>query len=660
MSRISSELTLQKATSLYVLSNLRSFSTRTLSMLPIQIRQELLLNTPVYEMWILEQSEFVDGINMTGIWASITKQRMPVSYVDKLNIPPIDKCSHCAKKKYMETLGFIILNKACNNTANTNYHQLALDLIFSVHNSMNITNWRKFLGMNPYWRRYFHSFPPPRQHIIVPTKYFKYYNGLEISDVQLISLLLNGCHYKPTQINIYAPSFLNTHIWKEIKYPSVLESVRRYFSSAESLWYCSSGSVEPISEATTVKAFPNMLSFIVTEMITSSGVGSEIGHIHLQAPNVRSLSLLLQSIAYFFAVITNFESSRTKNCTPYKQLKELTLMHDEQPQHVAIDMPSLDCLFRNMADIIVFQPYLNKVSLEGINFAYMTHNLVAAFVQQMNRGTGSTLFLNACHMKLDFFQVIVETFLRSQLASNQVLHLSKVVVDRASLPKNSELTTSAICMSEEGFNYKYYKFSDMHLPHPSMLLHTGHQIRLHTLELHNVRVDPGYRLLDEIAQHPNFKVRHIYLSKINIPHCNITVKNFKTLLVKTDLEVLSICDCNIGETGVLQDITIAFSLLFSYRYSLVSVLNLKDNRIGDESDEILQNFFAALFGMHGIRALGLDIRSNQLKPQHFKIMVSEWKRCAGDKKLRQLHCQGNEVAPNQKTLIAGMSQWTFF
>ena len=662
----SSILSLQKTSFLCILSNLKSFSTRTLSMLPIQLRQELLLNISVHEMWFLEQSEFVDGIDMDAVWAAITKERMPSTFFDKLSVSPLSKCSQCVKQKYMETLGFIILNKVWNKGTNMNHYQLALDLIFSVHYCMGIMNWRKFVGTNPHWRQHFHSFPPPRQHIIVPTEYYnKYYkNGQGVSDVQLISLLLDGCCYRPTQLNILAPYFVCTHLWLEVKYPSVLERFRRFVSKAESLWFCTSGSVEQTSELNMLKNFPEMLSFVVTEMITSSSVGSELKHLHLQAPNVTGLSHLLNSIAFFFAVLTNFETIRTNNCTPYKNLKELTLIHEEQPQHVNIDIASLDCLFRNMADVISYQPYLTEVNLGGVNFACVTQNLrglITALVQHINRESGSILSFNACHMMLHFFQVMIQSFLISRVFNNQVLHMSQAVVDRTTIPIQSEFYTATITMAEEGFDFKYYKFSDMHLPHPTghLLLHRAHQIRLHTLELHDVRVDLGCSLLTQIAKHPNLRVRRIYLSKIEIPHCYITVQDFQLLLVKKDLEVLSICDCNIGENGVLQDITIAFSLLFSYRYMLVSVLNLKDNKIGAESDKNLHSFFAALFGMYSIRALGLDIRNNQFLSKHFNIMLTEWKRCAGKKKLRQLHCQGNELGPKQKYLIGDMSQWTF-
>jgi len=314
-----STISLQKMSCLYIISNMKSFSTGMLSKLPIQVRQELLLNVPVHDMWFLEKSEFVEGIDLKAVWASITKERMPLTFSEKLNVPPLTKYTNCTRQKYMETLGFIILNKVWNKGTSINHYQLALDLIFSVHYCTGILNWRKFLGTNPHWRQYFHSFPSPRQHIIVPTMYYnKYYNnGPGVSDVQLISLLLDGCCYCPAQANIFAPSFINTHIWVEIKYPSVLERFRRFVSTAESLWFCTSGSIEQASDVNMVKTFPEMLAFTVTEMITSSRHGSELKHLYLQAPNVTSLSHLLNSVAFFFAVLTNYESIRTKNCTPY-------------------------------------------------------------------------------------------------------------------------------------------------------------------------------------------------------------------------------------------------------------------------------------------------------------------------------------------------------
>ncbi len=667
--KVSTEVTilsLQKTSCLYILSNLKNFSISTLSMLPIKIRNELLINIPVHEMWFLEQSKFVEGIDMKSVWTSIIKQRMPSKFADNLNVAPLNRCSPNMRQKYLETLGFLILNKVWNDGSNINHYQLVLDLIFSVHHCMGVSYWRKFLGNNPHWRKHFHSFPPPRHHIVVPTKYFKYYDTEEscgVSDVQLISLFVDGCCYNPTQMNIFAPSFLKTHIWEEIAYPSVLERFRRFTLTTENLWFCTSGGMEKPCEAH-LKIFSDMLSFIVTEMLTSPGGGNQLKLLHLQAPNVTSLSHLLHSISHFFAVLTNYESIRTKNCTPYKQMKELTLCHEEQPQHVAVDMYSLDLLFRNMSDVITYQYYLKEINLGGINFACATQNLrgiVTALVQHLNRENGCTLSFKACHMMLYFFQMVIEAFLRSTVFNDQVLSMSQVVVDRTTIMKQSEVFTSIISAPEEGYKFKHYKFSDMHFPHPTgfWLFHRVHLIRLHTLELHNVRVDPGCNILNEIAKHPQFRVKRIILSKIDIPHCYNTVDDFQHLLMKPELEELSISDCNIGLNGVLLDITIAFSLLFNDKYSLVSFLNLKDNKIGAESDKNLHSFFAALFSIQSIQRLGLDIRNNKFTSKHFNIMLTEWKRCGNEKKLRQLHCQGNEMSHKQKYTIGEISPLTF-
>ena len=657
---VSPVLSLKRTSCLCIIANLREFSARNLMRISKELRKELLLSIPVHEISFLEQTGFVEGIDMEAVWAALLRERIPPTFAEKLNISPLTKCSQSSRQKYMETLAFIILNKVWDKNTNTSHYQLALDLLFSVHYCLGIYNWRKLLVIYPHLRKYFYSFPPPRQYIVVPIDYYnKYYKS--ISDVQLISLLLDGCHFQPTQINLFAPSFVNTHLWKEINHPSAFKSFRRFLTTASSLWLCSSGSTEHQLDTDTINKFPQVLSFIIVEMIKRS----ELKHLHLQAPDARSLSLLLDSIAGLLATLSSYQSRQAKKCTPYNKLKELTLTHDYQPpQQVVVDTSSLTCLFRNAANIVSYQPHLKEVNLGGIKFTCRAQNLkdlITALVQHVNKESGSILTFNACHMMLDFFLLIIETFLRSQVFNDQVLNLSRVIVEKAAIPKQSEFCTSIISMSEECFNFKYYKISDMYLPSSTgfWLLYKGHQIRLHTLELHGVRVDSGCSLLNEIAKHPNFRVRKIYLSNIDIPHCYITVDDFQQLLVKKDLEVLSISDCNIGETGVLQDITIAFSLLLSYRYTLVSVLTLKDNKMGAESDEILQNFFAALFSMRSIQALGLDIRSNQLKPQHFKIMVSEWKRCAGDKKLRQLHCQGNEVAPNQKFEVGELSHWTF-
>lgn len=660
----STVLSLQKTVCLNLLAHLKDYSPAVLALLPVKIRQELLLNIPVYEIWWLEQSRFVDGLDMRAVWSNIMQERMPSILSEKLNMSPISKRSRSLKERYMEILAFIILNKICDRGASINHYQLALDLIFSVHYCMGISNWRKFLAMNPHWRVHFHSFPAPRHHMIVPTQFYtKYYSvGQGVSDVQLISLLLDGCNYCPTQMNVFAPSFLSTPIWVEIKYPSVLERFRHYISKSESLWFSSSGGSERSPDCNTVKYFPEMLSFIVTEMI-ASGHGN-FKHLYLQAPNVTSLSHLVNSIAYFFAVLTNYENIRTNNCTPYKHLKELTMVHDEQAHHTNVDIISLDCLFRNLGDIINHQPNLEEITLGGINLACLTQSLrgfLTALVHHMNRPTSNVLTINTCIIMLHCFQVIIESFLVSNTYKNQLLHFSKVVIDRTTIPVQSEIFTRVITMGESGYDFKHYKFSQMYLPNLIIywLLHRAHQFRLHTLELHDIRVDPGCSVLTHIAKHPNLRVRRIYLSKIDIPHCYITVEDLQILLVKNDLEILSIAECNLGENGVLQDLTIAFNLLFNFRYTMVNVLNLCGNKLGLESDKNLHNFFSALFSIHSLETLGLDLRHNHLLPRHFGIMCTEWKKCSGRRRLRQLHCLGNELNSKQKFQVGELSRWTF-
>lgn len=660
-------LSLQKTVCLNLLVNLKNYSPAILSLLPVKIRQELLVNVPVHEIWWLEQSKFVEGLDMKTVWGTITHERMPSILSDKLTMSPISKRSQTLKERYMEIIGFIILNKICDRGTSINHYQLALDLIFSVHHCLGISNWRRFLATNPHWRQHFHSFPAPRQNMIVPTHFHnKYYaNGQGISDVQLMSLLLDGCCYCPTQMNIFAPSFLTTPIWMEIKYPSVLERFRRFISNTESLWFSSSGSTEPQPDCNTIKYFPEMLSLIVTEMIASGRLGN-FKHLYLQAPNVTSLSHLVNSIAYFFAVLTNYENIRTNNCTPYKHLKELTLIHDEQAHHTSVDVISLDCLFRNLGDIINHQPNLEELTLGGINLAYLTQSLrsfLTSLVHHINRPTSNILSINTCSMMLYCFQVIIESFLVANTYKNQLLHLSKVIIDRTTIPVQSELYTRIVTMGESGYDFKHYKFSHMYLPNLIVywLLHRAHQFRLHTLELHDIRVDPGCSILTHIAKHPNLRVRRLYLSKIEIPHCYITVEDFQILLIKNDLEVLSIAECNLGENGVLQDLTIAFNLLFNYRFTMVNVLNLFGNKLGSESEKNLQNFFSALFSLHKLETLGLDIRYNEFQPRHFALMCAEWKKCtcSSKKRLRQLHCLGNALNSKQKYQIGEMSKWTF-
>lgn len=665
---------LQQMACLYITGNLQEFKPQHLALLPVKMRFLLMTNIPVSDILKLEHTKFTEGVDMHAVWTTVTNKTLPAEYVDFIH-SPLFKGSGSIKQLYMEVLATIIFNSLCNKQSSSGYQrhrELALDLMFSVRNCLGITNWMEYLNHNPSWLTLFQTFPSEsRQDRIVPMKRYKnhYIRSTTGSDMSLVTYYLSECYYFPSRISIIATPFITSAFWTDKFYPNVMERMRMFISRAESLWFSAIGDGDRISISDNITSnFPCALRFVASEILANPV--SNLKNLCLQALDVVTLAALVSAVTPLLAHVKSplAQYCVSTNHSPYRFLKEFSVAQRESgPKKESLAHTILfDCL----ANIIFYQECLEELSLGGLDLLMECQsydalaNAVFAFAAKPSM---TILRLSDIPVLRSFLQEVVERYLQGRAKSNQILHLHNVTVDpRTILPNGMKTVVKTIIMREEYLNLKQLKLSQMYLPCriAFWLFHPVHVFYLHTLEVHGVTIDPPYSIINVIARNLGLHVQKLCFSSIDIPRCNATAEDFRCLLTKRYLRNLSIINCNIGEKGLLQDLTTALFRVFMLMrapvpLSFVEVLNLSENGLGRATDYFIRNFFGALFQVLVLQPnLGVDIRSNKMNPHHFSMIYVMWARCAGGRKLRQLQCQWN-ILPQDKNFLSQMAHWVF-
>ena len=268
-----------------------------------------------------------------------------------------------------------------------------------------------------------------------------------------------------------------------------------------------------------------------------------------------------------------------------------------------------------------------------------------------------------------FLQEIIEHYLLGDAKSRQILHLHNVTVDPKTILHNN-LTTiiRMIVMKEKCLLLKQLKLSQVYLPSRMAfwLFHSVHLIYLHKLEIHGVTIDPPHSILHLISKTSSFHVQELCFSNIDIPRCDATAEDFRCLMTKKYLRNLSITNCNLGDKGLLQDLTSALFELSAITWtappSFIELLNLSNNRLGSATHYtyVIQHFFNALFQMLPFKPnLSLNICDNELKVRHFLTIYTTWAKRSGGRKLRKLLCQKNEL-PRDKSFLSQMAEQVLY
>ena len=671
ISNQSTLLTLQQTACLYVIGNLHECDPHQLSLLPANIRFLLMVNIPVADLLKLEHTRFTDAVDMNVVWTILTNKLLPNEYAGFMN-SPLFKGSGSMKELYMEVLATIIFNNMYNTQSLTGYHshrELALDLMFSIRNCLGILNWDQFLASSPSWMQFFQTFPDKfRQDRVIPVRRYQNHYNRSTSDMALVTYYLSECYYFPSRVSIIASPFIKSSFWRDKFYPMVMERMRMFISRAESLWFSAISDGDSITANDSItRNFPCALRFIASEILANPM--SSFSRVCLQALDVRTLAALVSAIAPLLAHMKPpfAQYCVNTNHAPYRYLKEFSVAQPEcGPPNDAL---AHALLFECLGSIVTSQEHLEELSLGGIDLLVDCPNygsLANALLHFVVKPSMAVLYLSDLPMLRPLLHDILERYLLGRTARSQILHLHNVTIDPKTIPPTGLKTVvMMMVMRDECLNHKQLKLSQMYLPCRIIfwLFHKVHIFHLHTLELHRVTVDPPFSIVGIIARHPGLFVQKLCLSNLDIPRCNATAEDFKFLLTKRCLKILSITNCQIGEKGLLQDLTMALNRIQAcarapVQISFVDVLNLSENSLGLATDYIFRNFFAALFQLTLQPNLGLDIRSNKLTPHHFTLIYVMWVKHSAGRRLRQLQCQWNHV-PTDRQFLSQIAQWVY-
>ncbi len=665
---------LQTQVFLHLIAKLDSYPANYLWLLPPRLREELLLSLPVADVCALEQTRFVDGLDMDRVWVRITQQRVP-SELLQFRTSPVARRVASFKEFYMELLALVILNRiATSSLGHRSHYHLALDLMFSVKSCLGIDDWRGFLTENPCWSRYFRpGFHISRDDVVIPVNHYITYYSRGVNDLYLIQLLVYRCYYHPVQMNVLATEFISSVIRQEKAFPDILESYQKLTGKAEALWFRVRN--DELCWKKSVKA----LLFATSGMIADDK--TRLRHLFLQAPNMRSLGYHVAAITPFFCADDTYKLLRNRptaysntgelglaNCStfrnslrsPYCKLREFGLIAGEGYRQCS------PYLYQAVGSIVLSQQQLEAVMLSGFHLTMQPHSsslrkITWALLHHIRRPGFQVLHLSHLSVPFSMFQLLTDAFLAAMPTSRQLLHLYNLEIQDTNRPfYTMETVTQPLRMPDKCAAFKHLRISHMKLALPvfSWLFYEKRYFNFHTLEIHAVETEDGRSLLATVARHPHLTIQHLYLSGLMFLRSPATAEHLHLLLSKKKLKVLAVCGCNLGPTGVLQDLTYALMKQGPWSNPSLEVLSLLSNKIGLDSDASVEEFFEALFALPHLSRLSVDIRDNELKPHHFSMMVRAWRRHSRNKRLNVLQCGNNHLPPNRLD-VQRVAHWVF-
>ncbi len=139
----------------------------------------------------------------------------------------------------------------------------------------------------------------------------------------------------------------------------------------------------------------------------------------------------------------------------------------------------------------------------------------------------------------------------------------------------------------------------------------------------------------------------IQLERIELRHTSV-VHNpspelpFRNIFCSPFLKAVSLCDCRIGQTKLLPALT--QGLWQQIPMGELEELYLDENQLGDCEFDQFEAFCDTLFKLGTVPKLVLSIVGNGLKPMHFLIMYTTWKRNFShvDNRMAHLLVSGND------------------
>ena len=438
---MSSPLSLETCCFLKLIGHLETFPCDSLALLPLRLRYVLIQNLPAADVCRLEQSRFVEGMDMEHVWATLIKENVLPKF-----LPSRGECNpEYTKEAYLSNLCGVIVNRQ-RYTIDSE----VLQFLFSVQECLGIEDWSMFA--HPFRQHVTRGRPFYRQNLITPPQYIGYFTtALQFSNIDLVRIVLDAsCYYCPKSLTLDCNSFWEYFFSQEWLRVENLKMLTAYLHQMRHLalkfFYCNP------TRASILSAVPPFILNIL----------SNNGLLQLRDFSVRDFRGRFTETTVFAISPYLKGGEGTCNCNTLETLSLLTNQGCcRSTRLAAVQLSETSTL--ELVDIIDNQIELRKVKLgayscKGLSWMLLCSALVNLFQQPQFR----ELYLGLSGINAGSFQEILYSYLTAPRSEDLTLCLQKMHVTK----DISTFSHNLLCLNtpQENILHKTLELSSLELP----------------------------------------------------------------------------------------------------------------------------------------------------------------------------------------------------
>ena len=616
-------LSLETCCFLKLIGHLETFPCDSLALLPLRLRYVLIQNLPAADVCRLEQSRFVEGMDMEHVWATLIKENVLPKF-------PHSK-DECTKEAYFSNL--------CHTIVTWRSYTMDSEVVrflFSVQQCLGIEDLSMFA--HPFHQE---AGPLYRQNFITPPRYLGYFTSAH-SNVDCVRIVLDAsCYYYPKSLIVNCDSFWENLFSQKWLFPENLKMLMTYLHQIRHLFlnFCN---YSPSKASVLSVVTPFILSIL-----------SNNGLLQLKDFYVRDfMGRFIETTV--FAISPYLKGGEgTCNCNTLETISLFAYLGCPEATYQLSETAALE-----LVDIIDNQIELRKVELctyscTGLSCMLLSSALANLFQQPQFR----ELHLGLSGMNAGSFQELLYSYLTTPRSEDLSLHLQKMHVTK----DMSTFSHNLLCLNipHENILHKTLELSSLQLPDAAFVWIQEHVC----LRLKELKVTlPSCALMTLLLNHPRLEIESFALTGkttecvelLHSPQC------FDNILGSVHLRCFRLQlgldryapyrNKDLG--GVL--VTLVSGLHRQAQIGKLEVLYISYTRWDLLAEAELSLLFEAIFSLPQLEDFTLDIGYCNFTEQHIKLLCKSWKEIAGGKQLKELR-----VVHLLRSRVSGINETAF-
>ena len=600
---MTTSLSLERYCFLKVISDLETVPPESLALLPLSLRHKLACNLPAVDVCQLEQTSFVQGLDMDKVWTHLAEKAI--------------KVYSKGKDGYFSDVCTLLLNHYYPyQCSNQDYRTVICELLFSIKDCLGIVDWSTFQH---------HLQVQADKNLVIPYRHqesYKQFASGDHSDAQLVSFILQKTHCLPKSPTIYCKEFaghIRSESWANENWQVLVE----YLSGVRKL---------SLQHATT-----SVVSGFIFNAMSARGLRQlQLEELYLRGHN-DFLEETLISVGYYLRRESGLQ------CGSCDSLK-----------HVHVEGgPVCDFTARELSDIIENQPSISSVWLAFVypwppvtTVATPAHRRLCNTLSRVLQLTELTyMHLEGIILLPAGLQQLLYLFLTTSCHHTQTLLIS------CSLSQDlSGFVDDLSCCHPDDSNLSYKKLDLHNADFPAAItqwLSDHVYLRLDTLDLNNINCAGTGIILPFVLSHPRLEVK------------NLTVSLGDSLDTHEGFQWQSGCFHGILGSSLLNELHLhCFGVLVrenamlllefitgifkQVRVGMLETLDLQDNNLGSLPDSQLILLFEAILSLPQLERFTLDLSENSLDDRQLKLLYRLWQDKCGGKKMKELICWSSD------------------